>query len=119
MLYLPLVMKGAAASGRLSPRLAAPADDYLRYEVRVAGNGFTWVGAIAPDAQVNLCVTGTVARTPWDSVNTARIAWNTEVISRSAAGSSLAPSPLIRLYLPIVMRNYPSSFRLYLPLVQK
>jgi uncharacterized repeat protein (TIGR01451 family) len=78
---------------------------YELYQYDTAGNGFTWVGALDAGASLQLCVYGTVAITPWTSINTAWISWKDQVVSVTAAGS-VPPLPSIGgVYLPIIMSN--------------
>jgi uncharacterized repeat protein (TIGR01451 family) len=76
-----------------------------QYQLVTNTASFTWVGAIDANAQVNLCVRGTVAVTPWASINTAWIRWNGQVISRSTESFNPAPPDDNGIFLPIIFKN--------------
>ena len=85
-----------------SAEVCEPSTDYATYQLLTTTRAFTWVGAVGPSAQVSLCVNGTVAITPWTSINTAWIMWNTSVISVSVKGET---KPFSGVYLPIILKN--------------
>jgi uncharacterized repeat protein (TIGR01451 family) len=76
-----------------------------QYQLVTNTTGFTWVGAIDANAQVNLCVKGTVAVTPWASINTAWIRWNGQVISRSTESIAPAPPDDSGIFFPIIFKD--------------
>ncbi len=76
---------------------------YELYQYNTAANGFTWVGALDAGASLQLCVYGTVAITPWTSINTAEIRWNGRVVTVDATGSALPPPSGSKIFLPIIV----------------
>lgn len=90
----------------VSLQLCGASGPYQQYQLLTSTSSFTWLGAIGPGSQVNLCIRGRVAVTPWTSINTAWIGWNNQVISRST--ERIAPAPpggTPDIYLPIIWKN--------------
>lgn len=90
----------------VSLNICGGAGQYEQYQLLTTTSSLTWQGALGPAAQVNLCIKGVVAATPWTSINTAWISWNDQVISRSTGSNTPAPpGGNSDIYLPIILKN--------------
>ena len=111
MVYLPLTLKNAGpgrvqAQGSSLSRGGTPRDGhYVEYDLTIAGNGFTWVGAIAGNETVELCISATIV-SPVSINNTAYISWAGQTISVSTDIDTIpAPAPTsFERYIPIVIK---------------
>ena len=111
MVYLPLTLNNVGpgqvqAQGSLLSRGATPRDGhYVEYDLTIAGNGFTWVGAIAGNETVELCISATIV-SPVSINNTAYISWAGQSISVSTdIDTTPAPAPTsFERYIPMVIK---------------
>jgi uncharacterized repeat protein (TIGR01451 family) len=79
--------------------------NYFQYEVITENNDLTWIGALGPNTQLNLCASVFIARRPGTATNVAWISWNEQRISRSAAISINILTNTNILYLPFIVKN--------------
>jgi uncharacterized repeat protein (TIGR01451 family) len=111
LVYIPIALKNANSErvqtlSPLSRRGATPRDGhYVEYELTIINNGFTWVGALAGNETVELCITATIV-SPASINNTANISWAGQTISVSTdIETNPAPAPSsINIYMPIVIK---------------